>query len=268
MNRAEQLKDIIKKLEGVFKISTDAKQKERVKKEISSLRAELKKIESKGEDILTEEESLEKVHGEERKEEKKEKEDENTEDEESYPLLGNNKIEKIHPLSDDYEINLAATYLKKFEDELWGVLSDFHLKLDYNHSKERDKFYNGLEGCIRLMNDYIDVLDEFSKSTSDAYKERLRLMKLKVGRAFLIELTEFMNDLHDFVSYLISDNTKGGNIILNPDEIIRFSKLEGEKKELDNIKVIESLKYVRDFTEEFMDKIKIPDEILSIKKSI
>lgn len=270
MDTAERLKGIIKKLEGVYKITVDPKQRERVKKELARLKQELKKVEGESEEVLTEEEEVEeikKISAEEIQEEASSIEI-SPEERESFPLLSKVPVEKIHPISDDPEIDMAAAYLKKFEDELWGALSDFHLKLDYNHSRERDKFYDHLENCARLLKDYINILEELSHTDSEKYKERLRLMKVKVGRAFLIAATEFMKEMNDFVNYLIKDYSNKGNIVLNPEDTIRFSKLEGEDKELDGMSVMDALKYVSQFTGEFVEKIKIPEEILSIKKNV
>ena len=261
----EKLEEILKRLEGVYKTTIDPKQKERVKKEIDALKAKIKAskpLESK--EVLLENESTEKVI-------KPEVEKENKTDAgimsftEDFPILSKIKIEKIHPFSDDNEINMVVCYLREFEKNYWSALSDFHLKLDYNHSRERDKFYDQLEGCNRILRDYIKNLDEFEKAQIESYKERLKMMKLKVGRAFLIATYEFMKSLNNFINYLIQDYNNKGNIILNPDEIIKFSKLEGNNKELAGKTVIEALKQVFNFTEEFLKMIKIPDEILAIK---
>ncbi len=273
MEKIEKLKDIIKKLEGVYKITIDPQQKERVKQELSNLKQQLKNLEAMPEEILTEEEDVEEVKKVADELSLKEKEGEKdssdkTPDEIAFPLLSKISIdEKVHPASDDPEIDMAAVYLKKFEDDLWGALSDFHLKLDYNYSRERDKFYDHIENCRRLLKNYTDILDEITNTESEKYKERLRVMKVKIGRAFLITLTEFMKELNSFVNYLLTDYNSNGNIILNPDDIIKFSKLNGGNKEIDGMSVIDALKYVAQFSKEFIEKIKIPEEILSIKKN-
>lgn len=265
-NEKEKLEEILKKLEGVYKTTIDPKQKERVKSEIERIKQRLQAIkEFKSEEVLLENEPTEK-----KVEIKEEKEisREATIDSNEFPILSKIKIEKLHTISDDPEINEASTYLKVFETKYWIALSDFHLKLDYYHSKERDKFYNNFENCNRLLRDYIKNLDELERASTESYKERLKMMKLKIGRAFLISLTELMKMVNLFVSSLIKDYENNGNIILNPTDIIKFSELETENKEIEGLTVIEALKKVLSFTDEFLRKIKIPEEILSIKNKI
>ncbi|MBN1897539.1 MAG: hypothetical protein JW827_02085 [Spirochaetes bacterium] len=259
MDKVKQLKDTIKKLEGVFKVTINNEQKKRVKKELMKLKEKLKRIPLDGH-VLTEEDNTEEVKK--KKVVPEEKKEEETDDKE-FPLLSGIKIEKVHKKSDDHEINMAFSYLKNFESELWGAMGDFHLKLDYNHSKERDKFYNHLENVERLLKEYINILNELYNASQEDYMERVKVMKVKTGRAFLVALTEFMKELSHFLQFLLDDYKDNGNIILNPDEEIKFSKLEGKNKSLEGKKIIDALHLIIQFTDEFVRKINIPEEILS-----
>ena len=257
MEERENLEAILKKLEGVYKITIDSKQKERVKKDIKKIKLRLLKYD-KYKETLQENEPIEKeeIIIEPIKEEEKK---------EIYEILGSFEVKKVHPASKDFELDMAATYMEIFENELWAALSDYHLKLDYYYSKEREKFYDKLENCRRLLKQYIDILEEYNKTTLESYKDKLRLMITKQARAFLIESVELMRDINEFLYKLLTDYENGGNIILNPNDKIIFSSIEG-KKLLNEWRVIDGLRYILKFTEEYIKKIKIPEEIFSIKK--
>lgn len=251
----DNLKDILKKLEGVYKISSDVKQKERVKLDIEKLRVQIKELEEYGEEeVLEPEDDQEELVSEVK--EKSEVEKQNT-------ILSKFPVKKIHKISKDNEVNAAATYVDVFETELLGALSEFHLKLDYYHSKERDKYYNSFENLKRLIKQYIDILEELFHATVSAYIEKLKLMKNKHNRALLIDSVKFMNDMSTFLNKIIKDYDSKGNIILNPHEKLCFSNIEG-KKMLHQWEIIVALRYIRDFGWEFIKAINLPDEIIKI----
>ena len=58
--------------------------------------------------------------------------------------------------------------------------------------------------------------------------------------ALIVDINDFFKDVGKFVINLIEDNKNSGNIILNPEEKLIFSKLEGNKK-VTGKKVIEGL---------------------------
>ncbi|MBU1076280.1 MAG: hypothetical protein KKH98_03245 [Spirochaetes bacterium] len=251
-----KLKEIYKKLEGVYKITGDAKQKERVKKEMNDIKSQVADMEKYGkEEVLKEDEEQEEVVVKEvEKKESNKKENK---------LLSRFPVKKVHPASNDNEVNTAITYLEIFEGELWGALSDFHLKLDYYHSKERDKYFNKFEVIKRLIKQYFDVLDELSSATNETYIEKLKLMKNKQSRALLIDSVKFMNEIGLFLDKLVKDFNNKGNTILNPEDKITFSNIEG-KRLLNGWKIIDAIKYIKQYSREYIGAINLPEEILKL----
>lgn len=255
--RLEQLNSVMKKLEGVYRSTVDPKQKERVKIEISKIKHEIKALEQFGaEDVLEEDEEQEKYVV-------KEAETIPVKEKKEFKILSSFQVNKIHPQSTDSEVNAAVTYINVFENELWGAMSDFHLKLDYFHSKERDKFYNTFENVKRFIREYLHTLDEFNASVNDRYLEKLKLMKIKHSRSLVIDSVKFITGIRNFINGLIEDAEANGNIILNANEKIYFSEIEGNKL-LNKWTIIDALIYIRDFCNEFLDAINLPDEMLNV----
>jgi len=253
MENLEQLKSILRQLEGVYKSSVDPKQKERVKADIERLKSKIKDLEEFGEESI--------LDTDQKEEEEVVETVEKSEEEKEYKILSRFPVEKVHPESNEFEVNAAITYINVFENEFWGALSDFHLKLDYFHSRERDKFYNKLETVKRYIREYMNILGEFKETLNPTYREKLQLMKNKHARALLIDSVKFIRGIEEFLTRLIADAEEGGNIIMNPDDVIRFSKIEGNKV-LNNWKILDALKFIRDFCNEFLDVIHLPDEML------
>ncbi len=249
----ERLLSLLRRLEGVYKITSDASQRERVLGDIKNIKAQLEKLEEES----SEETSPEEPHNEEILE------DTNALDE--YEIISKVEVKKIHPLSNDEEVNEAASYLDFFENELWGVLSDFHLKLDYFYSKEREKLYNGIEPSLRILKEYKEILEEIQKSINEQYKEKMILMKNKLSRAFLIESMSFMKRVNSFLENILKDYKNGGNIILEPEYTVSFPSIEG-KKMLNGKNIVEAIEYIYKFTNEFLDRINVPEDILNIHK--
>jgi len=255
--KLEQLDNVLKKLEGVYKSTVDAKQKQRVKIEISKIKGQMNDIKQFGpEEVLEEDEEQEKrvVIREEDVSEKEKKE---------FKILPEFPIKRVHPMSTDPEVNAAITYINVFESELWGALSDFHLKLDYFHSRERDKFYNTFGNVKRFITEYVHTLDEFDGSSNTFYVEKLKLMKNKHSRSLLVDSVKFVVGINEFIAKLVKDYESNGNIIINADEKISFSNIEGNKL-FNKWTIIDALRYIRDFCEEFLEAIKLPDEMLNI----
>lgn len=258
----EKLKNILRQLEGVYKVTTNPEQKIRVRENIEKIRKQIDDLQKYGEEeVLTETEA--EVEEKDVVVEKKETTGKLIERSQS---LSKFKTKLVHPLIKDEEINLAISYIEIFEEELWGVLSDFHVKLDFYHSREREKFYNKLENLKRIIKQYIDVLNELSNIANDHYADKLKAMKNKQERAILIESVKFMNEINIFVDKILKDYDNNGNILLNPKDKINFSSIEGVKF-LNNREVLESLRFINTYCFEFVEIIQLPEEILNIKNT-
>jgi hypothetical protein len=181
-------------------------------------------------------------------------------------VLSKFPIAKVHSHMNE-EINAAIFYLQVFENELWGPLSDFHLKLDFYYTHEREKFYNKSETVKRLIKQYIDILDELANiEIANNYSEKLKILKNKQERVILIEGVKFINEIDNFIELLLVDFGKQQNSILNPNDNIHFSDIEG-KRFLEGRLVIDALHFIAKFCAEFRDIIKIPEEILKFENS-
>lgn len=258
----EKLKNILKQLEGVYKVTTNPAQKSRVKEDIEKIKNQIDNILKYGEEeILTDTEN--EVEEKDVIVEEKESTEKLIEHSQS---LSKFKTRLVHPLIKNNEINLAISYIEIFEDELWGMLSDFHLKLDFYHSREREKFYNKLENLKRIIKQYIDVLNELSNIANDHYADKLKSMKNKQERAILIEAVKFMNEMNIFLDKILKDHDNDGNILLNPTDKINFSSIEGIKY-LNNKEVLESLRFINTYCVEFVEIIQLPEEMLNLKNT-
>ncbi|MDD5067566.1 MAG: hypothetical protein PHF84_11030 [bacterium] len=260
----DKLNSILLQLEGVYKVTLDSKQKERVRKDIDKVKKQIEHEMKYGEKNVLKENEPE--AGVEVKTEGSPPANETDRLIQQSAVLSKFPITNIHPLLINEEINAAIFYLQIFENELWGPLSDFHLKLDYFYSHEREKFYNKSEVVKRLIKQYFDVLDELSNlEINNVYSEKLKIMKNKQERVILIEGVKFISEIDIFIEQLINDYEGSQNTILNPNDAINFSDIEG-KRFLDGWVVIEALRFISKFCKEFMEIIKIPEEILRFEK--
>ncbi|MCK4778358.1 MAG: hypothetical protein KAS39_08245, partial [Actinomycetia bacterium] len=156
------------------------------------------------------------------------------------------------------EVNLIQYILNEFEMEYWGVLSDYHLRLDYNKSFERDKFYNLLEKLKRSLSEFLKIVEDYHSAAVQSYKSNLKSMMLKARHSLLVETGTFIDSVKVFLDILIKDNADGGNLILNPTDKLNFDKIMGKKK-LEGMEVIDGLKFVNKFINEAIVILNIPD---------
>jgi len=247
--QARKVVKSIKVLEGVLKTSPNPTQRARVKREIDRLRKMLQEM-YPDENIEEIEESIY---------------DEMTADDDidensfaGYEYLKDVEIERISPYRDDAEINEAGSILKYFQDRIWGVISDQHTKLDFSNSGERDTLYRMLDQCDRAFKLFSQTIDDIDRTKSSEHINQLQLMRVKQGRIFLLTLYDFFKKARQFVSNLVSDAEFGGTMILNPDEQVVYAGYE-ENKTFENWEVVESLKYMKNFFDDVLQVIKVPD---------
>jgi hypothetical protein len=81
---------------------------------------------------------------------------------------------------------------------------------------------------------------------------------VKQGRVFMLELFEFLKKAKEFSVNLVSDAEFGGTMILNPNDLIEYADYETNKM-FDGAKVIDAHRYMKNFLEETLKVIKIPD---------
>ncbi len=243
----------LKLLEGVLKTSPDSAQRTRVKKEIDDLRDMLQKMYPEAnladlEDAIYSD-TMVRVHSGEKQFSR-------------YETLRDIQIETISHAKGDEEINIAAGIMKYFEERIWGVIADQHTKLDFSNSGIRDGLYRNLDQCGRSLKMFMQTISDIERSRSTEYVSQLQMMKIKQGRLFLIDLSDFLKKSREFVSNLVSDAEFGGSMVLNPAEVVTYAEYE-KYKVFQNWTILDALKYLKKFIVEFLGVLNVPD----LKKS-
>ncbi len=247
--KSRQMVKSIKMLESVYKTTTSAAQRSRVKKDVETLRARLKELYPEAnikelEEAIYSDMLTLKSNG--------------TGIDEDLEFLRGIEVVEYSPYKDDAEINTAASILKHFEERIWGVITDQHTKLDFSNSGERDTLYRKLDQCDRALKMFLQTVEDIDKAKSNDYASQLQMMRVKQGRVFQMELNEFLKKARDFVVNLVSDAEFGGTMILNPDDPIAYAEYETYRM-FENVKVIDALRFMKNFLEETQKVIRMPD---------
>ena len=248
-DRSRKIVKSIRVLESVLRTSPNPSQRARVKKDINKLRDMLRdmypdaNLEELEETIYNESMTVHAV------------EDEGFSE---FEFLKDVEMLNVSPYKDDIEVNEAASIMKYFQDRIWGVISDQHTKLDFSNSGERDSLYRMLDQCDRSFKLFSQTIEDIGKAKTSEHINQLQLMRVKQGRVFLFALYEFLKKARKFVASLVADAEFGGTMILNPDEKVIYAGYE-KYKTFENWEVIESLKHMKDFFDEALEVIKMPD---------
>lgn len=241
----------IRMLEGVLKSSPDPKQRGRVKKEIDTLRDRLAAMYPDDDPAAVEEaivrDFIEPLNGE-----------VHVRDFSNLEFLKDVVIEKISSYRDDQEVNEAGSIMKYFEERIWGVISDQHTKLDFSNAGERDTLYRKLDQCSRSFKIFCQTIEDIEKTKSSEYISQLNMMRVKQARVFLYDISEFFKNARDFITAIVSESEFGGSIITNPDELVEYADYE-KYKTFDGWKVVDALKYMKNFLNDALRVIKVPD---------
>jgi hypothetical protein len=247
--KSEEIVKSIKLLESVLKTSIDGNQKTRVKIDLKELREKLKEL-YPGSDLKEIENAVyANLMAMPQSDSKSFKE---------YKHLKNIDIEIYSNYKEDIETNEAASVMKFFQERIWVVISDQHTKLDFSNSGERDTLYRKLDECNRAFKTFCQTIDDIDKIRSSEYINQLHMMRIRHGRLFLFEIHQFFKSVRQFVFNLIANHEAGGNMILNPDDIIKYADYE-EYATYENWTVINALKNMMEFAEEAIDLINIPN---------
>lgn len=239
----------IKLLESVLKTSTDDIQKARVKRDINTLRGRLKEMFPEADLKELENAIYANVMAMPTKDIKHIK---------KYNHLKDVSINIYSSLKEDKEINEAASIMKFFEEHIWVAISDQHTKLDFSNSSERDSLYRQLDECNRAFKTFCQTIDDIEKVRSSDYINQLHLMRIRQGRLFLFEIYQFLKTVKKFISVLIENHEAGGNMILNPDDLIEYADYE-EYPTYANWTVLNALKNMLEYIDESLNFINIPN---------
>ncbi|GEM_PF-3057269 len=271
----EYLQGVLRRLKGVYKLTSDVSQKHRVKEQMNNVQNDIA-ILQRNKCVTADADNHESDSTQNNTYEMNESEQQGNADndpisktdetsvlapppvheEQIHHILKPIEIKKIHEENHDADIDRLYAYLYYFEMEYWAALSK--VNLDYHNSQERDAFFSKLENCKRLFKDYIDILETIHRAPRDEDKRKMRLMREKQSRALIIEIAGFFISIRAFIDAMIQNYDEGSNIILNPDEQIKFSKFEGNKI-LRKMKIIDALRITNTLITAMLDTISIPD---------
>ncbi len=238
----EKLK-ALSQLEGVYRTTSDPAQKKRVAKEIQKVKRVISVLE---ESLRIAGHSLGKMG--------------KKDGERDYRpgLLSRIPVVKYREDSRDREIDVITSYMRFFENECLPMLSEYYIKLDYNHSLTRDTFYPRFMEIKKILEEYDYELDIFTREEYHNiafYKDKSVLLKIKYR--LMTALSEYFRDLSRFLKLLIDDMKVDGTVVLNPDEVIEISPYI-EYRHFDKYFVRDVIEEIFIFCEEFLGYLRVP----------
>ncbi len=237
-------KMVLKQLEGVYNTSSDALQKKRVAKDINVMKKMIKSLEGKLVVLGLENEIIE-------------EEDAGIGDD--YDILGLIAVNKVREGSKDREIDAIVSYMIFFEKNYLSILSEYYIKLDFNHSGKRDEFYPKFMEIKKIINEYnyeLEVLNREEYNSIAFYRDKSLVHKIK--HRYLLALDKYFKELKSFLKILIDDNAEGGIIVLNSNDRLILDELERNRK-LDGYTVMDTIIEMYDFTVEIIKFLSLPD---------
>lgn len=173
-----------------------------------------------------------------------------------YTILRNVPIHPINKYSKNREVNAIYSYLKFFESEYLGLLSEQNLRLDYGHAFQRDQFYLTHHELIRFVLQYGDVLEQIENASSKEYKERLISIQGKHYRDMILRTGKFLHSLEKFIADLEHSEAQGEKVMTEPEKIVEIS---GDNSNLNGITARQALNDLKKFVAEFVEFLKIPE---------
>jgi len=243
-NELESKMLILRQLEGVFRTSTDPEQRRRVAREIKQIKNSISNLQS----IL----SVQQKYG------LSSSVDED-EGEEIFKTLNRIPVEKFLKGSRDSEMQALISYVEFYEKNYLPVLSEYYMKLDYNHSMKRDTFYPRYMELKKIMKEYVyevevQIGEEYNSIA--VYKDKSIVYKLR--QQYLMLLDKYYKELKVFLEELLEDHSSGGSIVLNPLDFINMSEFEVDRK-LDGYTVINGILEICSFCDEIIQFLAIPN---------
>ena len=237
-------KKVLKQLEGVYNTSSDALQKKRVAKDINVMKKKIKSLEGKlvlmGIDNDVEEE-------------------EDTFIDDDYDILNTINVNRVREDSKDREMDAITSYMVFFENNYLSILSEYYIKLDFNHSGKRDEFYPKFMEIKKIINEYnyeLEVLNREEYNNIAFYRDKSLVHKIK--HRYLLALDKYFKELKSFLKILIDDNASGGIIVLNSNDRLILDELEKNRK-LDGYTVLDTIIEMYEFSEEVISFLSLPN---------
>ena len=156
-------------------------------------------------------------------------------------------------------MNRLSLYLRFFDREFLVVFSERKMKLDFQHSLERDSYYHRFQEALRKLTDFEGELERLAQGAQrmeDKLEMKRRISKMK--RALTVDANKIFNSVLSFSTELISDIAEDGLKCLNSDEPIHFDRIEGYRY-LEGKQVKGALEVLKEFALEVIDFLNIPN---------
>jgi len=240
----EKVNQAIRRYEVVLRSSPDADQQSRARSKLRSLKSFREKL-LQGFDLKPKEEETpetppetERVRGK---------------------YLGNILEQSRQEKISDTEAYHLSLYLEFYEREFLTIFSERKLRLDFQHSLERDGFYHRFQEVRRKLDDFrheLERIHEGDHSRAEQIEMRKRSMKMK--RVFAMEMNKLLKSVIIFTETLLDDIRKEGMICLNGFEPVEFDEIEG-KRYLEGKTVQEALTIIYECSLEILDYLHIPE---------
>jgi len=241
----EQRTRILKQLEGVYKTSTSIIQRKRVLKEIKEIKRVIKDLQKGFESAGMNPDA-----------------GGGCDMRDAGPsILGRIPVRQFSTGSKDREMDAIVSYMKFFENNYLPILSDYYIKLDYSHTGKRDTFYPGFMEAMQLLKQYEYEKDSASNSEGRydwVTSARDRTIVRKGRQRYLFAIDSFFKDMRSFIKLLIDERRTEGAILLNPEDMIDLGEFE-ENRTLNNYSVLEALREIYAFAEEFIGFLAMPE---------
>ena len=159
----------------------------------------------------------------------------------------------------DPEMNKLKLYLEFFDREFLMIFSERKMRLDFQHSLERDSYYHRFQDTLRKMRDFHDELqqiEETEKRAEGKGEKKKRILRMK--RVLTIEANRLFGSVVRFADELVMDIENDGLKCLNGNDSVHFDDIEG-KKYLDGRKLNEALQSISEFSQEVIEFLNVPD---------
>ncbi len=240
----EKKEVVLKQLEGVYKTSSNTIQKKRVADEIRSLKRQINKLlEMIGELKVSRD-----VHH-------IETSSHNSDD---YSILQKITVSAHRKDHHDREMDTLISYMNFFEENYLPILSEYYIKLDFNHSMRRDTYYIRFMDIKKILKEYdyeLDIFMDEKYNTIAIHRDKTIIHKIR--HQYMLAMDNFFKDLRDFLKTIIDEYKSGGNIILNPDDRIDLNEFK-KNGVLNGYTVLKAVEEIYKFSDEIIRFLSIP----------
>ncbi|MCX8028887.1 MAG: hypothetical protein N2712_02715 [Brevinematales bacterium] len=237
----ERINNIKKMLESALALAKDPRRQESIKASLVLVMKDLKKID---EGTFTEEDL--------KKYEFSTREDKIEQVEISFDIL--ETIPKISPSPhiSDKELVDVNSYMDFFEREYLPLFTTKYLKVIFSYQHKLDYFFSEFRRVQMLFSKYVELIENISRSDSDAYISEMQKLRRKRFRELLFNIDKFFEEIQEFLESILENPTSDG-ILLEPHFLIEFDS--DQNKVINNIEAIDAIKDMYKFVIEFRNYI-------------